>query len=59
MKEFDVLRGEFNNPDIIQTLQFTNVFAGYYSMIQQRKNAYERLLIQSYALKDLLESKNH
>jgi hypothetical protein len=58
MKEFDVLQNEFADPDIIHTVQFSNVFAGYYSMVQQRKGAFEDLLNQSYALKDLLESNN-
>ena len=52
---FSVLRGQFSNPRIIKDIQFQNVIAGYYSMIQQRKKAYEGLLEKSYQLQKSLE----
>lgn len=56
-QEFNVLSGEFVDPGIIRTIRFSNVFAGYYSMVQQRKASYEKLLNKSVALKAHLEGK--
>lgn len=50
-KNFSVLAGKFVNPQVIKTNQFANVIAGYVSMVQQRKAAYDDLLEKSYALK--------
>ena len=55
-KEFDILEVEFNNPEIIHSKQFANLFAGYFSMIQQRKATYSDLLKKSYTLKKILEN---
>jgi hypothetical protein len=35
--------------------RFENVIAGYFSMVQQRKVAYQELLDKSYSLKSELE----
>lgn len=52
--EFSVLNAEFNNPDVIKTVRFANLIAGYYSMVQQRSAAYTELLKKSYALREAL-----
>ena len=44
-----------NNPEIRKTNYFANIMAGYFSMIQQRKTAYEDLLAKSYKLRDKLQ----
>jgi len=54
VKEFDILRNEFRNKEIINSLDFSNIIAGYYSVVQQQKEAYENLLEESYSLKELL-----
>ena len=51
---FSILKGKMNNPEIRKTNYFANVVAGYFSMIQQRKTAYEGLLAKSYKLRDKL-----
>ncbi len=53
-REFSVLTGKFNNPDVIHSGQFANVFAGYYSLVQQRIQAYGDLLNKSYTIKRML-----
>ena len=54
---FSVLDEKLANPEIIKTTQFANVVAGYFSMVQQRKAAYDDLLDKSYSLKRALENK--
>ena len=55
---FSVLNGTLDKPGIIKTNQFANVIAGYFSMVQQRKSAYEGLLEKSYSLRDELKKLN-
>ncbi len=52
---FSVLSGRFSDPQVIHSIQFQNVIAGYFSMVQQRKKAYEGLLEKSYLLLKSLE----
>ncbi len=52
---FSILKGKMNNPEIRKTNYFANIMAGYFSMIQQRKTAYEDLLAKSYKLRDKLQ----
>lgn len=52
---FSVLTGKLNKPEVINTNQFANVIAGYFSLVQQRKSAYEGLLKKSYSLRDELK----
>ncbi len=52
--EFNVLNLEFDDPEVINTIRFTNVVAGYYSMVQQRIAAYKGLLIISNELRNEL-----
>ncbi len=52
---FSVLNRKLTDPEIIRTTQFENVFAGYYSMIQQRLAAYRELLVSSRKLEKLLQ----
>ncbi len=52
---FSILKGKLEDPLIIKTNQFANVVAGYYSMVQQRKSAYQDLLNKSFSLKAKLE----
>jgi len=52
-KKFRVLKSELDNPTTIKTNQFENVITGYYSIVQQRKIAYEDLLQKSNELQDM------
>jgi ribosomal protein S17E len=52
---FSVLKEKLTNPIVIKTVEFENVIAGYASMVQQRKDAYQDLLEKSYELKTELE----
>ena len=47
------LRGEFTNPDFVDSIKFSNIFAAYYSMVQQRLDAYKILMTKN---KKLLEN---
>jgi len=53
-KNFNILIGQFNDIQVIKSYEFSNVFVGYYSMIQQRKAAYDDLLNESTDLKESL-----
>ena len=55
LSEYSVLTGEFNNKSVVNSVRFSNVVAGYYSMVQQRVAAYESLLDDSYLLRDELQ----
>jgi hypothetical protein len=52
---YNVLQGTFDNKGIIKTTKFSNVVAGYYSMVQQRLASYKKLLEDSLKLKDNLK----
>lgn len=51
---FDILSGKFTKPNITSTIQFSNIFAGYYSLVQQRFAAYKKLLSKGYKLEAVL-----
>jgi len=55
LSEYSVLTEEFNDKNVINSIRFSNVVAGYYSMVQQRVTAYQALLNDSYLLRDDLE----
>ena len=55
--EYSVLTNEFNDKRIISSVRFSNVVAGYYSMVQQRMAAYSSLLDDSYLLRKELNKK--
>ena len=52
--EFSVLWIEFKNEEVVNSIEFSNVVAGYYSMIQQRLTAYKKLKEKSISLKSEL-----
>lgn len=53
--EYDILNGEFVSSTAYQSVQFSNVYVGYFSMVQQRNIFYKELLIKSNAYnKELL-----
>lgn len=54
--EYDVLKGKLKNPDVIYTIQFSNVLAGYYSMVGQRYLSYKEFLAENYLFKKELVS---
>jgi hypothetical protein len=54
-REFNVLSGQLENPEIIHSIHFANVFTGYYSMIQQRKAAYVNLMTKNNSLIESLQ----
>lgn len=51
---FHSLKREFKDSKIITTTEFSNVIAGYFSMVQQRNATYVGMLKKSYLLKDEL-----
>lgn len=56
--KFNVLGGHFNDDQDIKSTEFSNIFVGYYSMVQQRNAAYKALLNESIVLKEnLIEAK--
>ncbi|MCW8805094.1 MAG: hypothetical protein OQK56_01430 [Ignavibacteriaceae bacterium] len=54
LTEYSVLTGEFNNTAVVNSVRFSNVVAGYYSLVQQRLAAYKKLLADCYLLRDEL-----
>ncbi len=54
LSEFNVLTGHFKEEASFETVEFSNVFVGYYSMVQQRSAVYKDLLSQSEELKAIL-----
>jgi len=57
LSEYSVLTEEFSNERVIHSTEFANVVAGYYSLVQQRLDAYEKLLADCYVLRDKLSKK--
>ena len=57
LTEYSVLTNEFKDKQIINSVRFSNVIAGYYSMVQQRMAAYKSLLNDSYLLREELNKK--
>ncbi|MBT6765423.1 MAG: hypothetical protein HOA90_12925 [Prolixibacteraceae bacterium] len=55
LNEFNMLTGELNNLDIIETVKFSNVIASYYSMLQQQLKVYKELLVKSIDLRQIVE----
>jgi hypothetical protein len=55
LSEYSVLTEEFKDKNVINSIRFSNVVAGYYSMVQQRVTAYQALLNDSYLLRDELQ----
>ena len=51
---FNVLTGKFIDYQNIKSTEFSNIFAGYFSMIQQRNVAYKNLLKESIELRETL-----
>ena len=56
LTEYSVLTEEFNDKNIVNSVRFSNVVAGYYSLVQQRIDAYKSLLKDSYLLRDELSN---
>ena len=56
LANFDVLTASFKDESSYRTLEFSNVFVGYYAMVQQRRKAYSDLLDKSRSFKELLLS---
>ena len=52
---FSVLHGRIEDPKIIYSVQFANLIAGYFSMVQQRQSAYKEMLQKSYDLEGTLK----
>ncbi len=50
MSNYEIIKDRFNNPEVINSTLFSNVAAGYFSMVQQRKASYERLFNKSISL---------
>jgi len=57
LSEYSVLTEEFNNINVINSVRFSNVVAGYYAMVQQRIAVYKSLLHDSYLLRDELDNR--
>jgi hypothetical protein len=56
--EFSVVHGVFKNDEIIHSMEFGNVVAGYFSMVQQRNKAYKSLDSSCQSLKTSLLEKS-
>lgn len=48
---FNVLTAQFNDGTIYKTVEFSNVFVGYFAMVQQRNSVYKNLLVKSREFK--------
>jgi hypothetical protein len=59
MNEFDIIKNTFNNPEVIYTSRFSNMFAGGYSYVLQRTEKYREVLKKSYALRDYIKNDLH
>ncbi len=53
-EEIDLANGRIIDSNVLNEVRFSNVFAGYISMIQQRNAAYIELLRESKNLKRML-----
>ncbi len=57
--EYSVLTNEFKDPNIYESMEFSNIFAGYFSYVGQRYLAYKDLLEKSHLFKkDLISEIN-
>jgi hypothetical protein len=56
LTEMNMLTAEINDPQMTQTTQFANIISGYFSLVQQRRDAYQELLDQGIELSRFLES---
>ncbi len=54
-QEYDLLNNDFIRPEVIRSLRFSNLMAGYTSFIQQQNDSYKQILSQSLELRDLLK----
>lgn len=54
---YSVIHGQLKDPAVIGSLQFENTLAGYFSLVQQRKAAYEKTLVTASALRDTLHQR--
>ena len=54
LERYDLLGDSFIEKRTITTPQFSNIFAGYYSLVLQQETTYRQLLRKSMALRDLL-----
>jgi len=62
LSNFNVLTGHFKADDSYRTLEFSNAFVGFYSMVQQRRQAYSGLLEKSNTFQEMLlkaQNKEH
>lgn len=58
IKEFDIVTFSFTNPKIINSADFRNTYINHVSLINQRKEIYDRLLSKGISLKEQLEKNN-
>lgn len=54
--EYNVLKGNLKNPDLKNTLQFSDSFTGYSALMQQKNAAYSQLLNKALVLRDELKN---
>lgn len=54
IENFDILKNTFSNENIINSLMFRNTITGYYSIIVQRIDSYQKIYEESEILKKLL-----
>jgi len=59
ISNFNVLTGHFENDNSYKSLEFSNAFVGYFSMVQQRQSAYKDLLVKSKDLKESLQKSKY
>lgn len=59
ISNFNVLSAQFADDSSFKTIEFSNAFVGYFSMVQQRNSTYKNLLVKSREFKaGLIRSKN-
>lgn len=56
LSEYNYLNGDFNDIERIKRIKLPNIFTFYYTLINQKKDAYEELLNQSYSLKNEIQN---
>ncbi len=56
VSETNIITIEFNNPETIKSVRFTNLLGIYFSFINQRTIVYKEFLIESRTLSDALKS---
>ncbi|NQV52920.1 MAG: hypothetical protein HQ500_07040 [Flavobacteriales bacterium] len=55
-REYDLLKASYEHPEIVDNTEFHNIFAGYLSLVQQRRAAFKELLAVSLQFRTQLRA---